>query len=115
MASGNLLADAWEWWNIDGRRVRVERPAEIIAKKMYHRGRQATARDLFDLCLVIEREPEALRAAAPFLLRYQKDFLARVQSRSKLLEATFSSIETRGYRPKLDYCIEVATEFLQSL
>ncbi len=28
-----------------------------IAKKMYHRGDRVTARDLFDLALVIEREP----------------------------------------------------------
>jgi hypothetical protein len=33
---------------------------------MYHRGQQATARDLFDLSVVIERDADALRAAAPF-------------------------------------------------
>lgn len=65
VASPNLLDDAWEWWSIAGKDVRVEHPAEIIAKKMYHRGQQATPRDLFDLCLVIERAPEALRASRP--------------------------------------------------
>lgn len=32
-----------------GRTVKVEKAAEIIAKKMYHRGDRVTARDLFDL------------------------------------------------------------------
>lgn len=35
-----------------GRRVDVETTAEIIAKKVWHRGRDFTARDLFDLALV---------------------------------------------------------------
>jgi hypothetical protein len=36
----------------EGRPIRVETSAEIIAKKMWHRGDQAKARDLFDLCSV---------------------------------------------------------------
>jgi len=32
-----------------GREVRVETSAEIIAKKVWHRGEQFTARDIFDL------------------------------------------------------------------
>ncbi len=57
VAAPNLLADAWETWDIGGRSVKVETAAEIIAKKMYHRGDRVTARDLFDFALVIEREP----------------------------------------------------------
>ncbi len=48
-----------------GREVKVETAAEVIAKKMYYRGDRATARDLFDLTLVIEREPDSLVSAAP--------------------------------------------------
>ncbi len=51
-------------WTLLGREVRVETAAEIVAKKLWHRGDRATARDLFDLSLVIEREPDALRVAA---------------------------------------------------
>jgi uncharacterized protein (DUF1778 family) len=36
---------------------------------MCHRRDRATARDLFDLAMVVEREPDALAAAAPFLMR----------------------------------------------
>lgn len=115
VASPNLMGDAWEWWNICGHAVRVERPAEIIAKKMYHRGQRATARDLFDLCTVIERDPEGLSAAAPFLLRYRTQFIERINSRSTVLEATFEEIDMRGYRPTLQHCISTATAFLRSL
>jgi hypothetical protein len=66
VAAPNLTDVAWERWEIQGRQVRVETVAEVVAKKMYHRGDRATARDLFDLAMVVEREPDALAAAAPF-------------------------------------------------
>ena len=63
VAAPNLLpaAQAYESWQLFGRTIRVETAAEIVAKKMFHRGDKATARDLFDLALVIEREPESMR------------------------------------------------------
>ena len=64
MASPNLTEASFEMWSLLGRDVRVETSAEIVAKKLWHRGDRATARDLFDLSLVIEREPDALRVAA---------------------------------------------------
>ncbi len=115
VASPNLMGDAWEWWNICGHAVRVERPAEIIAKKMFHRGKQATARDLFDLCAVVERDAECLRNAAPFLVRYRTEFIERVSARSRVLEASFDEIDMRSYKPTLDHCIRTATAFLRSV
>ncbi len=115
VAAPNLLDNAWEWWEIQGNPVRVERPAEIIAKKMYHRGNQATARDLFDLCLVIEREPDALREAAPFLIRYRDVFLARIQQPSPVLRASFEAIDTRAYTPSLAQCVAVASAYMERL
>jgi predicted nucleotidyltransferase component of viral defense system len=53
----------------------VETAAEIVAKKLWHRGDRATARDLFDLALVIEREPQQLARAAPSLRRHRQAFL----------------------------------------
>lgn len=43
VAAPNLIDAAWEQWEIQGRPVRVETAAEVIAKKMYHRGDRATA------------------------------------------------------------------------
>jgi predicted nucleotidyltransferase component of viral defense system len=48
-----------------GRMIREETSAEIIAKKMWHRGHRARGRDLFDLCAVAAAEPTQFRMAAP--------------------------------------------------
>lgn len=65
VASPNLTTEPFETWEIMGRPVKVETAAEIVAKKLYHRGDRATARDLFDLAVVVEQEPRALSNAAP--------------------------------------------------
>lgn len=115
VASPNLLDGAWETWEIMGRTVKVETAAEIIAKKMYHRGDRATARDLFDLALVIEREVEQLAVARPFLLRHKEQFLAQVRQPGPGLLAGFEAIATLDYRPSFEHCVSVASGFLDSL
>ncbi|MFT3816857.1 MAG: nucleotidyl transferase AbiEii/AbiGii toxin family protein [Rubrivivax sp.] len=115
VAAPNLLDDAWEVWNIDGRAVKVETAAEIIAKKMYHRGDRATARDLFDLALVVERERQQLLAAKVFLLRHREVFLSQIRQPHPSLRAAFDAIATLDYRPTFDDCVAVAGAFLDSL
>ncbi len=115
VAAPNLLADAWETWDIGGRSVKVETAAEIIAKKMYHRGDRATARDLFDFALVIEREPQQLLAATPFLLRHREAFLSQIRQPHAGLRAAFDSIAILDYTPGFEHCVAVVGEFLDSL
>lgn len=86
-----------------------------MAKKLWHRGDRATARDLFDLSLVIEREPDALRRAAPFLSRNAKEFVGQLASRRKVLKAQFEAIDTLDYRPTFDEAFARAAKFLDSL
>lgn len=43
VASPNLTSNPYEEWNLLGRQVKVETSAEIVAKKLYHRGDRATA------------------------------------------------------------------------
>jgi len=112
VASPNLLDDAWELWNIDGQAVRVETAAEIVAKKLYHRGNRATARDLFDFALVIEREPEQLRRAEPFLLKYRDAFLSQIREPHPILREAFDGIDVLDYRPSYEHCVSVVHEFL---
>ena len=95
--------------------MRVETAAEIIAKKMYHRGDRVTARDLFDFALVIEREPEPLLAATPFLLRHRAAFLAQIREPHAGLRAAFDAIATLDYTPSFDRCTAMVGEFLDSL
>jgi hypothetical protein len=42
--------------------ILVETSAEIVAKKVWHRGFEFTARDIFDLAMVAELEPQATDA-----------------------------------------------------
>ncbi|WP_349791443.1 nucleotidyl transferase AbiEii/AbiGii toxin family protein [Xanthomonas sp. WHRI 7064] len=115
VAAPNLLNDAWDTWDIGGRAVKVETAAEIIAKKMYHRGDRVTARDLFDLALVIEREPQQLLAATPFLLRHRKAFLSQIQAPHAGLRAAFNAIAMLDYTPSFDHCVAVVGDFLGEL
>lgn len=114
-AAPNLLGDAWETWEIDGHAIRVETSAEIIAKKMFHRGDRVTARDLFDLALVIEREPEPLKAAGPFLTRHRQALLDQIRNPHPTLETAFEAIATLDYTPEFDHCVALAGAFLEDL
>ena len=115
VASPNLLEDAWETWEIDGHPIRVETSAEIIAKKLFHRGDRVTARDLFDLALVIEREPGSLQVASPFLVRHRQAFLEQIRNPHPTLKAAFAAIDTLEYTPDFDDSVALAAAFLEAL
>ncbi|WP_445297926.1 nucleotidyl transferase AbiEii/AbiGii toxin family protein [Hydrogenophaga pseudoflava] len=102
VASPNLTAQPYDEWTLLGRKVKVETAAEIVAKKLWHRGGRATARDLFDLSLVIEREPEALATAALYLVRHRDAFLTQIQQRRAVLGVQFEVIDALAYRPTYD-------------
>lgn len=115
VAAPNLTTPAFETWRIAGREVRAETAVEIVAKKMWHRGATATARDLFDLALVIERERRALAGAARFLVRHRREFLVQLRSRAAVLRAQFDAIDAMRYRPTYDDCVARAERFLSGL
>lgn len=98
-----------------GRPIRVETSAEIIAKKMWHRGDQAKARDLFDLCAVATFEPEAIEVALPFMKRHAAGFLQRMDARSEIAEAEFKQIDARSFRMSFWECLVLAHAILEPL
>ena len=95
--------------------MKVETSAEIVAKKLHHRGDRATARDLFDLVLVIEREPVALASAAPNLLRHRDLFIQQITQRQAVLRTQFEAIDKLDYSITYDQAVDNACVFLQSL
>jgi predicted nucleotidyltransferase component of viral defense system len=115
VASPNLTETPFEMWNIGGHHIRVETAAEIVAKKLWHRGDRAAARDLFDLSLVIEREPEALVKAAKFLKKNADQFISQIAGRSAVLKAQFAEIDVLNYKPSYDEAARRAAKFLKSL
>ena len=115
VASPNLTESPFEIWNIGGEHIRVETATEIVAKKLWHRGDRATARDLFDLSLVIERDPDALIKASKFLLKNAESFMSQITGRAEVLKMQFAEIDVLNYRPKYDEAVQRATIFLRSL
>jgi predicted nucleotidyltransferase component of viral defense system len=115
VASPNLTYSPFETWDLLGRPVRVETATEIVAKKLWHRGDMATARDLFDLALVIDKEPDQLRTAAPFLTKHSGVFLDQLDKRHALIRAQFEAIDTLTFKPSFEHAFTVASQFLRAL
>jgi predicted nucleotidyltransferase component of viral defense system len=110
-----LTDSPFEVWQLLGRSVRVETSAEIVAKKMWHRGDRVSARDIFDLSLVIEREPDALIAVSQHLVRHKTEFLAQLQSRSAILKLQFEAIDRLNYQPSYEEASHRVADFLRAL
>lgn len=94
------------------RKIQVETSVEIVAKKVWYRGDRFRARDIFDLALVAEKEPEALKSIAP-VLRGRKDvILARIQTSDANLRDDFANLEVLEYRRSYDECVSIVTNAL---
>lgn len=115
VASPNLPQSPFELWQLLGRQVKVETSAEIVAKKLWHRGDRATARDLFDLALVIEREPQALASASEFLVRHRSAFLTQIEQRKEILQLQFDAIDRLACQVSYEDAQRLAGQFLGSL
>jgi len=115
VASTNLTNNPYEKWNLFDHSVNVETAAEIVAKKLFHRGNRATARDLFDLAMVIEKEQTSLSSAAQYLTRYRSEFLQQIDQRRFVLEAQFDAIDHLEYNVTYEQAVRLASDFLRSL
>lgn len=115
VAGTPLTHPSYEVVDYEGHPVRVETTAEIIAKKMWHRGDQAKARDLFDLCAAATFEPEAVEIALPYMKRHATAFLQRLDARAEAAEAEFDRIDTRSFRMSFWECLVLAHAILDPL
>lgn len=113
VAGASLTPDPWELVDFEGRQVRVETCAEIIAKKMWHRGDRAKARDLYDLCAVDDEEPGAIVHAAPFFDRHGAAFLSALQERAEIARLEFAQIDSLGRRRDFDECLVQARRIIE--
>ena len=109
-----LTGEPWEVVEHRGRRILVETNAEILAKKMHHRGNQAKARDLFDLCAVADLDPAAIDLAAPFFTRHGDAFIAQLKANAGYLEEEFAQIQRIGYRRPFEECLTLAETIIDA-
>jgi hypothetical protein len=113
---GTALTDVpYETVEYRGRMIRVETSAEIIAKKMWHRGDRAKARDLYDLCAVATAEPAQLKLAEPFMARHGKKFLQALTDGEDVLRRQFAAIDAIGRRLDFDRCALQARSIIEPL
>jgi len=98
--------------SIFGRNVLVETSVEIVAKKVWYRGDRFRARDIFDLALVAEKEPDALKSITP-ILRDRKDvIMARIKASDANLRDDFANLEVLEYRRSYDECVKIVSKVL---
>lgn len=95
-----------------GRLVRVETTAEIIAKKVWHRGREFTARDIFDFALVATREPGALESIRPILRERREIIRTRIAAGAKALRTAFLGLDTLEFKPGFDEYVRIVEDVL---
>lgn len=109
-----LTEQPWEVVPFRGRNILVETNAEIVAKKMHHRGNQAKARDLFDLCAVADLDPAAIDQAAPFFTRHGKAFIARLKANAGYAEEEFAQIQRIDYKRPFEECLMLAESIMDA-
>jgi hypothetical protein len=109
-----LTAHPWEVVAHRGRQILVESNAEIVAKKIYHRGNQGKARDLFDLCTVADLDPAAIEEAAPFFTRYGDTFVAQLKANAGYLEEDFAQIQRIDYKRPFEECLMLAETIIDA-
>lgn len=112
VASAPLTEDPTVTEELFGRQVEVETSAEIIAKKVWHRGADFTGRDIFDLAMVAEKEPKALWKIEPVLRDRRDTVLQRIASQDAALRQTFAELEVLDYRRSFDECIALVRKTL---
>jgi predicted nucleotidyltransferase component of viral defense system len=96
-------------------RVLVETSAEILAKKVWHRGFEFTARDIFDLSMVAEREPQALNEISSILRDRRTVILERIVRYDSILRETFAELAVMEYMRSFDECVATVTDVLMQV
>lgn len=112
VASAPLTEDPTIVESLFGREVQVETSTEIVAKKVWHRGQQFTARDIFDLAMVTEKEPNALRQIKPILRDRRQALLQRITAQEAALRETFAELQVLDYRRSFDECVDLVKKAL---
>lgn len=113
---GTALTDhPFEVVSHGGRDIRIETCAEIIAKKMWHRGDHAKGRDLFDLCAVADAEPEAILLASPFMTRHGAIFLTQLREKAERVKLEFDAINALEFKCSFEQCLEQARSIIEPL
>lgn len=115
IAAPNLTSPGFEWHAILGNQVRLETAAEIIAKKMWHRGDSIAGRDIFDFAVVAMHDHKALMENKSFILRHGEAVLKQLDERRIGLEKQFDAIEALNFRCTFDEACSSLRDLLTAM
>ena len=98
-----------------GQAIALETPAEIVAKKIWHRASAFTARDVFDVAAVLQREPAALSAIRDIIALRSSALLQRLREAEEVLREDFDSLDALNFHSRFDECLQAITGLLESM
>jgi hypothetical protein len=112
-ASPIIEEDATEDVVLNGRSVLVERPREVLAKKVVYRGRQFQPRDVFDMACIAQAEPEEIGAIVPWIsIAHVIDLEARLNEMGPIIHKEIAQkVEAYpAFSHVCDTCLSVAKD-----
>lgn len=115
VASSTLTENPFDEHEVLGRRIQLETPIEIVAKKLWHRGTRATARDLLDLAIVIEHHYSDILNHHEIFSKNIEVFAKQCESRKSIMQAVFSELEKINSNLSFDECLERTIKLKEDL
>jgi hypothetical protein len=115
VASPTLTENPFKEHVVLGRKVLLETPIEIVAKKLWYRGDSATPRDLLDLALVIEHHFNEILDHGEVFAKNIEAFTEQCHSRRAIMLPVFEAIEKIEFKLSFDECLERANELKVAL
>lgn len=108
-----LTSNPSRFETIMGRDVQVETTIEILAKKIYHRARDFTARDIFDFALIAEKEPASIATIASIIRERREALLTRMNTDATRLSTVFAQLDTLEYRRTYEECANLVRSAIE--
>ena len=115
VASSTLTENPFEEHEVLGRKVLLETPIEIVAKKLWYRGDRATPRDLLDLALVIEHHYSEILDHSVVFAKNIEAFTDQCHSRRAIMLPVFEEIEKIEFKLGFDECLDRANDLKADL
>ncbi len=108
VASATLTENPFEEHEVLGRKILLETPIEIVAKKLWYRGDRATPRDLLDLALIIEHHYSEILDHSDVFAKNIEAFTDQCDSRRAIMLPAFDTIEKIEFKLSFDECLDRA-------
>jgi hypothetical protein len=115
VAASTLTVNPFQEHVVLGRRIILETPVEIVAKKIWHRGNRATPRDLLDLALVIDKHHGDILANREIFTKNIATFIEQCEARKSIMAPVFDEIEKIDFNLSFDECLERAKNLKEDL